>query len=142
MENQYGPAVQTLELTLMNQANVTINKAKKITYGMTDGEIDLSEGYIAKLQKRASEKSQNFMKEIKVEIIKQKLLHWDDTVIMIDTKRSCLRFYGTDKLAMHTAHEHKDKEGLAEDGILNVLAKDTVVVHDHNKVNYNQDYKF
>jgi hypothetical protein len=142
MENQYGPAVQTLELTLMNQANVTINKAKKITYGMTDGEIDLSEGYIAKLQKRASEKLQNFMKEIKVEIIKQKLLHWDDTVIMIDTKRSCLRFYGTDKLAMYTAHEHKDKEGLAEDGILNVLAKDTVVVHDHNKVNYNQDYKF
>ena len=44
-ENQYGPEVQALELTLMNQANVTINKAQKITYGMTNGEIDLSEGY-------------------------------------------------------------------------------------------------
>ena len=38
----------------MNQANVTMNKAKKITYGMTNGEIDLSEGYIAKLQERAA----------------------------------------------------------------------------------------
>ena len=57
-ENQYGPEVQALELTLMNQANVTINKAQKITYGMTNGEIDLSEGYIAKLQKRASSKLQ------------------------------------------------------------------------------------
>ena len=142
MENQYGPAVQALELTLMNQANVTINKAQKITYGMTNGEIDLSEGYIAKLQKRASDKLENFMKEMKTEIIKQKLLHWDDTVIMVDTKRSCLRFYGTEKLAMYTAHEHKDKEGLDEDNILNVLAADAVVVHDHNKVNYNEDYKF
>ncbi len=141
-ENQYGPEVQALELTLMNQANVTINKAQKITYGMTDGEIDLSEGYIAKLQKRASDKLQNFMKEMKTEIIKQDLLHWDDTVIMINTNRSCLRFYGTEKLAMYTAHEHKDKEGLDEDGILNVLAKETIVEHDHNKVNYNKDYKF
>lgn len=141
-DNQYGPQVQALELTLMNQANVTINKAQKITYGMTAGEIDLSEGYIAKLQKRASNRLEDFMKEMKKEIIKQKLLHWDDTVIMINTKRSCLRFYGTDKLAMYRAHLHKDKDGLDNDGILNVLEKDTVVVHDHNKVNYNKDYYF
>lgn len=141
-ENQYGPEVQALELTLMNQANVTVNKAQKITYGMTNGEIDLSEGYIAKLQKRGSDKLQYFMKEMRSEIIKQKLLHWDDTVIMLDTNRSCLRFYGTENLAMYTAHEHKDKEGLNEDKILNVLRNDTVVVHDHNKVNYNEEYKF
>ena len=141
-ENQYGPQVQALELTLMNQANVTINKAQKITYGLTNGEIDLSEGYISKLQKRASDKLSNFMEEMKTEIIKQPLLHWDDTVIMINTKRSCLRFYGTEKLAMYTAHSQKDKNGLDEDGILNVLTKETVVVHDHNKVNYNEDYYF
>ena len=141
-ENQYGPEVQALELTLMNQANVTINKAKKITYGMTKGEIDLSEGYIAKLQKRASDKLCDFMKEMKAEIIKQPILHWDDTVIMIDTNRSCLRFYGTEKLAMYTAHSKKDKNGLDEDGILNVLDRETIVEHDHNKINYNDDYCF
>lgn len=141
-ENQYGPQVQALELTLMNQANVTINKAQKITKGMTDGEIDLSEGYITKLQKRASEGLSDFMKEMKAEIIKQALLHWDDTVIMIDTKRSCLRFYGTEKLAMYTAHSQKDKNGLDEDGILNVLSKETVVEHDHNQVNYSDGYYF
>ena len=141
-ENQYGPQVQALELTLMNQANVTINKAQKITYGMTNGEIDLSEGYIAKLQKRAAQNLKQFMKDIKLEIIKQPLLYWDDTVIMIDKARSCLRFYGTDKLAMYVAHSKKDKNGLNEDGILQVLAKETVVVHDHNKVNYNKEYTF
>ncbi len=51
-ENQYGPEVQALELTLMNEANVTMNKAQKVTYGLTNGEIELSEGYIAKLQEK------------------------------------------------------------------------------------------
>lgn len=141
-ENQYGPQVQALELTLMNQANVTINKARKITYGMTEGEINLSEGYIAKLQKRAADRLSNFMLEMKKKIIEEPLLHWDDTVIMVDTSRSCLRFYGTDKLAMYTAHSKKDKEGLDDDGILNVLPKETIVEHDHNKVNYNETYQF
>ncbi len=82
------------------------------------------------------------MEEMRKEIIKQAILHWDDTVIMIDTNRSCLRFYGTERLAMYTAHEHKDKKGLDEDGILKLLPKETIVVHDHNKVNYNDDYIF
>ena len=141
-ENQYGPQVQALELTLMNQANVTINKAQKITYGLTNGEINLSEGYIAKLQKRAAKKLNNFMLEMYKEIIKQPLLHWDDTVIMINTKRSCLRFYGTEKLAMYKAHTQKDKVGLDEDNVLKLLAPDAIVEHDHNKVNYNDDYNF
>jgi hypothetical protein len=141
-ENQYGPQIQALELTLMNQGNVTINKAQKITNGLTGGEINLSEGYIAKLQKRAATGLENFIKELKAEVIKQPLLHWDDTVIMLNTKRGCLRFYGTENLALYTAHPHKDKAGLDKDNILKLLPKETVVEHDHNKVNYNDDYGF
>lgn len=141
-DNQYGPQVQALELALVNQANVTINKAQKITYGMTGGEIDLSEGYISKLQERASKNLNDFTQQVYTKIISEPLVHWDDTVIMVDTKRSCLRFYGTNKLAMYKAHLHKNKEGLDEDNVLNVLSKETVVVHDHNIVNYNDDYQF
>ena len=45
-------------------------------------------------------------------------------------------------MAYYKAHEKKDKKGLDEDGILKNLSKETVVVHDHNKVNYNEDYDF
>ena len=69
-------------------------------------------------------------------------MHWDDTVIFISKNRSCLRFYGNDEIAYYKAHSHKDKEGLDEDGILSALDKETVVVHDHNKVNYNEEYEF
>ena len=141
-ENQYGPQVQALELILMNQANVTINKAQKMTKGITNGEIELSEGYIAKLQNKAANNLKEFMKDIKLEIIKQPIVYWDDTVIMVDTQRSCLRFYGTDKIAMYVAHPHKNKEGLNKDGVLNVLPKETIVEHDHNKINYGEEYKY
>ena len=141
-ENQYGPNVKTLGLTLMNQANVTINKVQKIIYGMTNGEINLSEGYIAKLQKIQAKKLEQFENDVKNKLINESLLHWDDTVIMVNAKRSCMRYYGTDKVTLYKAHEHKNKEGLDEDGILKTLSSKTVVVHDHNKVNYNDDYIF
>lgn len=37
---------------------------------------------------------------------------------------------------------HKDKEGVDNDGILPVLPEETVVMHDHNKMNYNKTYSF
>ena len=55
-ENQYGPNVKALCLTLANIGNVPINKIKRIVYGLSENEIDLSEGYIAKLQKTAAKK--------------------------------------------------------------------------------------
>lgn len=141
-ENQYGVQVQAMALTLMNQGNVPLNKVRKMTYGFTDGEIQLSEGYLCKLQHRASRNAWDFCEEIRMEILKQPVVSWDDTVIMINTQRACLRFYGTEKLALYKAHMHKDKEGLDNDNILKLLPKTTIVVHDHNKVNYNKDYSF
>ncbi|GHU45222.1 hypothetical protein FACS1894190_17310 [Spirochaetia bacterium] len=141
-ENQYGPQVQSPALTLMNVGNVSINKTRKIITGFTGNEINLSEGYLAKLQKRAAGGTEKFCSELRGELLNQKLLFWDDTVIMVNKARACLRYYGTEQLALYKAHLHKDKAGLDEDNILNLLPKETTVVHDHNKVNYNDDYSF
>ena len=53
-ENQYGVQVQAMALMLMNQGNVPLNNVRKMTSGFTDGEIQLSEGYLCKCQKRAT----------------------------------------------------------------------------------------
>lgn len=141
-ENQYGSEVQSLALSLGNEGNVSMNKIRRLIRGITHGDIDISEGYIAKLQKRASKKLEKFNDDLYKELLKQELVHWDDTVVMVNKKRACLRFYGTSKLALYKAHEHKDKDGLDDDGILQTLSEKTKVVHDHNKVNYNKDYCF
>lgn len=140
-ENQYGSEIQSVALSLANEGNVSMNKIRRIIRGFSQGEIDMSEGYIAKLQKKASKKLEGFKKDLYKEILKQKLLYWDDTVIMINTKRACLRFYGNEKIAYYSAHKHKDEAGILEDNILNTLSSDVIVMHDHNKINYKYSYQ-
>lgn len=141
-ENQYGYGVQALALTLMNEGYVSMSRTKEIIAGLTKDEMNLSVGYIAKLQKKLYCKLKGFNEELKKAVIQLVILHWDDTVIAVDKKRACLRFYGDEKLAYYRAHEHKDKAGLDEDQILLSLDSNTYVVHDHNMVNYNADYEF
>lgn len=141
-ENQYGSNVQATALTLANIGNVPINKIRKIICGLTMNEINLSEGYISKLQKRASTGLEQFIKDLKFYITHLNLVYWDDTVIMINTKRGCMRFYGNEDVALYCAHMQKNKAGLDEDNILQMLSNTIAVEHDHNIVNYNDEYSF
>lgn len=141
-ENQYGDKVQATALTLANIGNVPINKVSRIISGLSLNEINLSEGFISKLQKRASVSLETFIKDLKFYMVHLDLLYWDDTVIMISTKRACLRFYGNEDVALYCAHEHKNAEGIDADGILDKLTSKTTVEHDHNIINYNDKYSF
>ena len=141
-ENQYGNKVQAHALSLMNIGNVPINKVRRILSGLTSDEINLSEGYIAKLQKRASKLLEDFIENLKSYICNLNVVHWDDTVIFINRKRVCLRGYCDQDVILYTAHEKKNKKGLDEDDILKQLSDTVKVVHDHNKVNYNEDYVY
>lgn len=140
-EVQYGEIVKGQILSLVNVGNVPINKVRRIISGLSIN-IDPSEGYIAKLEKQASKYLDTFIKELREKILHLEGVYWDDTVIMVNTKRSCLRYYGNEKLALYYAHETKGKTGLDEDNILNLLPATTWVMHDHNKVNYNEDYSY
>lgn len=141
-DNQYGANVQATALTLTNIGNVPMNKTRKIISGLTMNEIDLSEGYIAKLQKRAALKLTKFIDDLKFYITHLNLVYWDDTVIMINTQRGCMRFYGNEDVALYCAHTQKNKAGLDKDNILSLLPSNTIVEHDHNIVNYNEEYSF
>ena len=141
-DNQYGPNVQALALSLMNTGNVSVNKVRTMIYGLSEQEVNPSEGFIIKLQRRAAELLAPFMENLKNRCLSMEILYWDDTVVYIDTARGCLRYYGDDGTAMYVAHLHKDKIGLDDDGILKLLPAKTVVMHDHNKVNYNKDYSY
>jgi ribosomal protein L37AE/L43A len=140
--NQYGGNVQAVALSLMNTGNVPINKASMFLSGVTGGELNLSEGYIAKLQSRAADRLTVFRDELKALLITRPVIHWDDTVIMMNTARACLRFYGDDTISFYAAHAHKDLDSLRADGVLGNLRGSNSVMHDHNKVNYNEIYFF
>lgn len=79
--------------------------------------IDPSEGYLAKLQKQASKGLESFVEELRINLLKSELVYWDDTVISINGKQSCMRYYGNDFICLYKAHERKNKEGLDQDNI-------------------------
>lgn len=141
-ECTYGPTVQAMVLSLTNTANAAMNKVPMVLSGMTNGVIDPCDGYVAKLQKRLAKTLLPFYDDLRMHLIRQDLIYWDDTVIFVDKNRACFRFYGNGNIAFYAAHLHKDLEGLKEDEILTLLGEATKVMHDHNMVNYNELFIF
>ena len=139
---QYGPNVQAVALSLMNTVNASMNKAGLFLAGITNEEISPCDGYIAKLQSRAAKGLIQFYTNLRLKLITLSLLYWDDTVIFINTKQACFRFYGDESIAYYTAHMEKGLKGLLEDNVLPLLTGDTKVMHDHNTVNYNPAFQF
>ena len=138
---QYGPNIQTTALALLNLGFVSVNRSACFLTGLLEG-TSPCEGYIINLQKRYSKQLQGFVAEVREYCLTSTLLFWDDTVVFINTKRGCMRFYGNERIALYKAHTKKDRVGLDEDNILAALGPGTVVMHDHNTVNYNADFCF
>lgn len=141
-ECQYGAVLQVLSLSLMNTTNAAINKVPLLIDGLTDGEVCPSEGYVAKLQPRAARGLKQFQEDLFRFLITRPIVYWDDTVVMADQSRICLRFYGDETTAYYVAHAKKDRNGILADGILEALTEMTRVMHDHNTVNYNDRFVF
>ena len=141
-ECNYGTNIKALSVSLINEGFVSFNRAKTLINGFTSGSVNMSEGYMVKLQKQSNDNLTTFNNDLKLKILKENIIHTDDTVIMINGKKSCLRFYGTEKLALFTAHETKGKVGMDEDNILSNLSEKQTLVHDHIKHFYNEKYDF
>lgn len=79
----YGNNVKATILSMLNESNTAINKIKKHIYGITNGEINVSEGYICKLQAKYSQNLNEFIKDLKQQILSLKILHWDDGSVTV-----------------------------------------------------------
>lgn len=141
-QNQYGPKLQALVLSLVDLGFVSISRAQEIVTGILHKKLTPSEGFVGKVQKKASRLLDGFLKEVKEFCLVQRILYWDDTVIFVNTARACFRFYGNEKVAYYTAHAAKNAEGIEEDGILSALTEDTYLMHDHVKYNYRKEFLF
>jgi len=141
--NQYGAAVQALILMLVNFGFVSMARTAELVKGLSDGAIAPCPGYVSKLQKRAATSLVSFIEtELKPEIRQLRIVFRDDTAIKVGKKRGAFRFYGDESFSLYTAHETKGKIGLDRDDILAHLGWGTVVMHDHERVNYREEYGF
>ena len=140
-ENQYGPAIQATALALMNLGFVSMNRTRSMLCGINPESVSLSEGYLAKLQKRHARKLQGFVEDVRAACVGSPLLYWDETVVFIDTSRACIRFYGNERLAFYTAHMSKSLETVMRDNVLPALPETATVMHDHNAISYHKGFR-
>ena len=140
-DNQYGASVQVMAAVMTNEGYVSINRTSEIMSDITGNEINLSQGFIVKVNKRLTLRLKDFYNNLKREVIHQPIVHWDDTVMNIGGNNSVLRFYENENLALYYAHANKNMDNLDDDGILISMDKDTVA-HDHLTLNYNEKFDF
>ena len=79
----YDDTVNSIALSMMNESNAALNKVSSFLNGVTKGAINLSEGYLIKLQKRSVKKIETFMKDLNNQIITLPRLFWDGVSIDI-----------------------------------------------------------
>lgn len=70
------------------------------------------------MQKKAAKKLEMFAADVKRMLTTVFILYWDDTVVFINKARACMRFYGTETLALFTAHEEKGGKDLTKTACL------------------------
>lgn len=163
----YGDGINALCISMMNEANTPLNKVSSLLNGITNGEINISEGYLSKIQTKYSKNLNSFIHDLKEKIISLNHVFWDDTTIKFGTSKplegyddldlkyldnpdnkqkkvrnGIIRFYGDDNWAYLVGHRRKNSEGIDDDGILDNLNKDCIVMHDHVLLNYNDKYSF
>lgn len=165
----YGCNVNALICSLLNEANTPFNKVASVITGLTNNEINVSEGYLCKQQRKNVALLDPFIKELRKHIVTLNYMYWDDTVAKIGLEKpienydkidleylqkihdegkdskyrnGIIRFYGDDKWAYLVGHRKKDTDGIDDDGILSALPKSCTVMHDHLLLNYNEKYSF
>ena len=99
---------------MTNEGYMSMNRTSEIMSYITDNEINLCHGYIAKVNKRLAARLKDFYNNLKQEGIHRQAVHWDDTVISIGGNNSIFRFYGNEKHALYYAHANKDMDSLDE----------------------------
>lgn len=162
----YGKNVNAIALSMMNESNTALNKITSLFNGITNNEINLCEGYLIKLQKKSADKLNIFTHDLKEKIITLKHLFWDDTTVDFglgetsegydddlnylkemknDDKKihsGIIKFYGDNFWALLIGHKTKKSTGIDDDGILDNLVEDCIVMHEHVLFNYNSKHKF
>lgn len=138
----YSADVKAFADYLMNVCNLPVNKVVELFDGISKGRLVPSPGWICKNNDRLAELAKPFYDDLRYEMIKQRLLQWDDTVIPINGANANLRVYSNEYLAFYAAHLHKGLASIFEDGILNHISIKTIVVHDDCCTNYSKTLHF
>jgi len=129
----YGGSVKSLALLLVNHCNVSVEKVSDIICDLTGGELNLSAGFINKLAKEFSSKTEAERKEAYSDLMVSPVMNVDCTTAKVNGENKNVLVCATPLVALYFAREHKGHQCIIGSPIEDYMY---TLVHDHDTTFY------
>jgi len=127
----YGNNLKSFTALLSLEGMVSINRIKQMICELTDGQLNLSDGTIAKWGKDLSARVAPAIEAIKDKLLTAPVNHKDETGIRINKELHWFHVLGNNRYTLYATHK---KRGNEADKAMSILpAYSGVLVHDHLK---------
>lgn len=127
----YGNNIKSFTALLSVEGMVSINRIKQMLSEMTSGQVNISEGSIAKWQKDLSRHVAPAIEVIKDKLQTARVLNKDETGIRTNKTLQWLHILGNDQYSLYAVNKKRGNDADKEMGILPGYSG--VLVHDHLK---------
>jgi len=113
---QYGQRVKAMVIYLKGYQLLSLERTTELFEDLFG--FSLSEGTLNNIIKKASYKLNDTLEQIKDQIKRSKIAHFDETGISVMKKRSWLHTASTEKLTYYEVHDKRGSEAMDDIGIL------------------------
>ncbi len=135
---QYGSYVKALICYLTSEMMAPLKKTQSFFKQITGNAIKLSEGTIVNTQRALDTKLTPVVEAIKERLIKEKVLHVDETGVRINGKLNWLHTCCSKEYVYYEVNQKRGKEAIDAIGILSYFVN--ILVHDHWKPYYKETH--
>jgi len=131
---QYGQNIKTLVGLLLNEGYLSLNRCQSFFKEISQGEIQLSEGTLVKINSEISQKGKKEIEKIKNKLLESEVAHSDETGVRVCGKQGWLHTLCNEWYVYYEVHKKRGTEALDEMELLKVFTG--ILVHDHFKPYY------
>lgn len=113
-EVTYDASVKALASLLHSHGNMSYDKVKEVIFELTNGQLNISKGTLAVLEKEFSEKTEKERKKIEERLLTSSYMHVDVTTSRVNGKQENVLVATSPAGTMFYQKEHKGFEGLKD----------------------------
>lgn len=130
----YGDTIKSLAVDLYSEGNISLSRIRKLISSLSGQAITISEGSIFHFLEQFAALGDSSIKQIELELLKEKVLCTDATYTSTDGIRTYIRNVTSDHAVRYYPMDSKTIEACRLIDILN--AYDGILVHDHETAMY------
>lgn len=126
----YDGSVKAFLYLLNNDCHMSIDKARRFLYDISDGKLNISKGMVSNLTREFSKKTESQRRKVYSDMLLAPVLHVDNTNAKVNGKSAyvfvCAQPEG---LVQYFAREHKGHQGVKDSVVEDYQG---ILIHDHD----------